>query len=90
MNVNFKLLVAKSRKKAVDFFEAERSFYYQKAKCIFLKESDKCTKFFHLVVKRNSRRNFIASILKEDGMYITSHDQVALEFVNFYTHLREI
>ncbi|XP_022847501.1 uncharacterized protein LOC111370020 [Olea europaea var. sylvestris] len=86
-NVDFQLLVAKLRKKVIGLCEAERSFYYQKTKCIFLKQSDKCTKFFHSVVKMNSRRNFIASILKEDGMYTTSQDQVALEFVNFYTNL---
>ncbi|XP_022846307.1 uncharacterized protein LOC111369055 [Olea europaea var. sylvestris] len=87
MNAHFQLLFAKLRKKAVGLCEAERSFYYQKAKCVFLKHSDKCTKFVHSVVKRNSRRNFIATILKEDGIYTTSQDQVATEFVNFYNCL---
>ncbi|XP_022873326.1 uncharacterized protein LOC111392262 [Olea europaea var. sylvestris] len=87
MNMHFQLLVAKLRKKTVGLCEAERSFYYQKAKYVFLKQSDKCTKFFHSIVKRNSSRNFIDTILKEDGRYTTSQDQVAMEFVNFYTSL---
>ncbi|XP_022857249.1 uncharacterized protein LOC111378309 [Olea europaea var. sylvestris] len=87
MNMHFQLLVAKLRKKTVGLCEAERSFYYQKAKCVFLKQSDKCTMIFHSIVKRNSRRNFMATILKEDGRYTTSQDQVAMEFVNFYTSL---
>ncbi|XP_022870493.1 uncharacterized protein LOC111389759 [Olea europaea var. sylvestris] len=86
-NADFQILVANLRKKTVTLCEAERSFYYQKAKCIFLKDSDKCTKFFHSLVKRNSKRNFIATVLKEDGMYTTSQDEVASEFVKFYTSL---
>ncbi|XP_022889220.1 uncharacterized protein LOC111404680 [Olea europaea var. sylvestris] len=39
------------------------------------------------VVKRNSMRNFIATILKEDETYTTSQDQVATEFVKFYNTL---
>lgn len=87
MNENFQHMVAKLRKIVVGLCEAERSFYYQKAKCIFLKQSDTCTKFFHSVVKRNSRRNFIAAILKKDGTYTTSQDQIATEFVKFYNTL---
>lgn len=87
MNMHFQLLVGKLRKKTVGLCEAERSFYYQKAKCIFLKESDKRTKFFHSIVKRNSRKNFITNILKEDGRYTTSQHQVAMEFINFHTSL---
>ncbi|XP_022871917.1 uncharacterized protein LOC111391015 [Olea europaea var. sylvestris] len=86
-NADFQVLVAKLRKKTVTLCEAEHSFYYQKAKCVFLKESDKCTKFFHSLVKRSSKRNFIATVFKEDGMYTTSQDEVAREFVNFYTSL---
>ncbi|XP_022853935.1 uncharacterized protein LOC111375367, partial [Olea europaea var. sylvestris] len=76
MNENFQFMVAKLRKKALGLCEAEHCFYYHKAKRIFLKQSDKYTKFFHSVVKRNSMRNFIATILKEDGIYTTSQDQI--------------
>ncbi|KAL0347780.1 UNVERIFIED_CONTAM: hypothetical protein Scaly_1794000 [Sesamum calycinum] len=44
------------RKKAVFLAEAERHFYYQKAKLHFLKMGDRNTKFFHDIVKRNAAK----------------------------------
>ncbi|KAL8499421.1 hypothetical protein ACS0TY_022406 [Phlomoides rotata] len=67
--------------------EAERSFLSQKAKCHFLVNSDKNTKFFHSIVKRNRGRNHISSILDRDGAPTTSSEQVANEFERFYTDL---
>ncbi|XP_022891948.1 uncharacterized protein LOC111406808 [Olea europaea var. sylvestris] len=85
-NVHLQCEVATLRKDAMNLGEAERSFYYQKAMCAYLKNSDKCTKFFHLVVKRNNKKNYIATILKRDGTY-TSHKEVVDEFTYFYSDL---
>ncbi|KAL0322497.1 UNVERIFIED_CONTAM: hypothetical protein Sangu_1869000 [Sesamum angustifolium] len=60
------------RKKATFLAEAERHFYYQKAKIHFLKQGDRNTKFFHDMVKRNAARNSILAITKADGSIITS------------------
>ncbi|XP_052197218.1 uncharacterized protein LOC127804399 [Diospyros lotus] len=46
-----------------------------------------CTKFFHAIVKRNSKRNFIAAISRADGSLTTSLDEVAGEFIRFYEGL---
>ncbi|XP_022845369.1 uncharacterized protein LOC111368375 [Olea europaea var. sylvestris] len=43
--------------------------------------------FFHSIVKRNTRRNFIEKVLKEDGSYTENQHQVAEEFIQFYTQL---
>lgn len=56
-------------------------------KCDYPKLSDKNTKFFHDIVKRNARRNFISMVFKADGMVTTSIDQVAEEFTCFYKTL---
>ncbi|KAK6120216.1 hypothetical protein DH2020_046122 [Rehmannia glutinosa] len=44
--------------------KAERSFLAQKAKCDFLNNSDRNTKFFHNIVKRNSLRKQMNSSRK--------------------------
>ncbi|KAL0423656.1 UNVERIFIED_CONTAM: putative mitochondrial protein [Sesamum radiatum] len=75
------------RKKATFLAEAERHFYYQKAKIHFLKQGDRNTKFFHDMVKWNAARNSILAITKADGSIITSVLDIAQEFVDFYTSL---
>ncbi|KAL0350199.1 UNVERIFIED_CONTAM: hypothetical protein Sradi_4169100 [Sesamum radiatum] len=63
--------VGELRKKAVFLAEAERHFYYQKAKLHFLKMGDRNTKFFHDMVKRNATKSSIMAITKTDGSTIT-------------------
>ncbi|KAK6125166.1 hypothetical protein DH2020_041087 [Rehmannia glutinosa] len=75
------------RKSSLFLSKAEKLFYQQKAKCNYLIQSDKCTRFFHSIVKRNAKKNFIASIVREDGNPTVSQDQVALEFIEFYKQL---
>lgn len=67
--------------------EAGRSFYYEQAKCVHSKNSDKCTKFFHSLVKRNAKRNYIPAVIKRDGCYSTSQEEVSAEFIHFYNDL---
>ena len=64
--------MATLRNEALFFREAERHLFYQHVKCAFLKGSDKCTKFFHDLVKMNSKRNFIPGLYKEDGSVTNS------------------
>jgi len=76
--------ITEMRKRSLFLQEAERLFYRQKAKGVHLLNSDKSTRFFHLMAKRNAKRNFIAAICREDGSLTTSQDQVAEEFIGFY------
>ncbi|KAL2223816.1 UNVERIFIED_CONTAM: hypothetical protein Sindi_3085000 [Sesamum indicum] len=75
------------RKKAVFLAEAERHFFYQKAKIHHLKEGDRNTKFFHDMVKRNVSRNSIGAITRADGTVITAAEDIVQEFVDYYTSL---
>ena len=68
-------------RKSVNFLKAERQFLEQQAKCNSIKNSDGCSKFFHTLVKRNSKRNFIAAVTREDGSFTSSQQQVADEFL---------
>lgn len=48
-------------------YDAKRMFYQQRAKSTYLRSSDRCTQFFHDVVKRNNKRNAIVTITKSSG-----------------------
>lgn len=64
--------------------KAERSFYYQKAKCSYIREGDRSIKFFHNLYKRNNKRNYVASLLRSDESRMTTTVEVPDEFVAFY------
>ncbi|XP_022862530.1 uncharacterized protein LOC111382721 [Olea europaea var. sylvestris] len=87
INLQLKSEVARLRKEATMLCEAERNFYYQQSKCVHLKNSDKCTKYFHSLVKRNAKRNEIPAVIKRDGNYSTSQEEAATEFTHFYSEL---
>ncbi|KAK4422000.1 hypothetical protein Salat_2150700 [Sesamum alatum] len=86
-NAAIRGLMGDLRKKAVFLAEAERQFYYQKAKIHFLKMGDRNTKFFHDMVKRNAARSSILAITKSDGTVVTSAAEIGQEFIAYYTSL---
>ncbi|XP_052198247.1 uncharacterized protein LOC127805524 [Diospyros lotus] len=59
----------------------------EQAKCSYINFSDRSSKFFHDIVKRNSRKNYIAAVIKEDGEVTKSNDELAGEFLRFYQDL---
>ncbi|XP_011083347.1 uncharacterized protein LOC105165891 [Sesamum indicum] len=75
------------RKKADFLAEAERHFFYQKAKIHHLKEGDRNTKFFHNMVMRNVARNSIGAVIRADETVITTAEDISQEFVDYYTSL---
>ena len=75
------------KKEAIFLADAERHFYGQLAKCSYLKWSNRNTKFFHAMLKRKAKRNYIAFVIKRDGSSSFSKQQVPEEFVTFYQDL---
>ncbi|KAK6142914.1 hypothetical protein DH2020_023262 [Rehmannia glutinosa] len=67
--------------------KAERSFLFQKAKCDYLNNSDRNTKFFHSIVKRNPLRKHMNSVILENGSKTSSFDDLSKAFVNYFKNL---
>lgn len=76
-----------SQGKAAFLIDAKRKFLAQKSKCEFLLQGDKNTRLFHSLIKRNAKRNFIASLMKEDGTFTTSNNEMQKELLCFYENL---
>lgn len=64
--------------------EAESLFLAQKAKCKFLKKGDKCTKIFHYLIKRNTKRNVIVAIKNRNGDITSNGDEIVEEFIDHF------
>jgi hypothetical protein len=64
----------------------EKICWRQKSKVRWLKEGDKCTKFFHQVANANRRNNSIES-LSVNGSSTSDPDVISYHTVNFYESL---
>ncbi|CAH9101719.1 unnamed protein product [Cuscuta europaea] len=79
--------VALAKKSALYLKKVEEDFFRKKAKANHLFQSDRGTKYFHSIVRKNVVKNSIMSIKLANGYPTTSLDQVGCEFVSFYTDL---
>ncbi|KAL3646608.1 hypothetical protein CASFOL_009575 [Castilleja foliolosa] len=86
-NAALKNKVKCSRVNAQFLEKAAFDFFSQKAKCTYINQGDRGTKFFHAMVKRNANRRHISAITLEDGSITTSSQQVADEFVGHFKNL---
>ncbi|VFQ97173.1 unnamed protein product [Cuscuta campestris] len=76
---------ASVRKKAAFYCEAERSFYLQKVKCKFINEGDKCSKFFHSLMKKQTALNSIPFVITSQGTTTTSLEPIVDEFIGHFS-----
>lgn len=86
-DVNLKMEFRKFPVRAVFLIDAERKFFAQKTKCEFFLQGDKNTRLFHSLVKRNAKRNYIASLAEDDGTSTTSIEEMQGELLKFYGNL---
>ena len=66
--------------------DAEASFLSQLAKAKFTLNSDRCSKYFHALMRANARRGHVASITKADGDTSSSLEEVANELQRVVWH----
>ncbi|VFQ88803.1 unnamed protein product [Cuscuta campestris] len=81
---NDDILLARSemlRKKASFLNDAERSFYQQKVKTDLIIEGDKCTKYFHALMRKQHALNSIPFITTEQGGMTTSVEEISEQFI---------
>jgi hypothetical protein len=64
----------------------EEVSWRQKSRVLWLKEGDKCTKFFHSIANSNKRYNSIDSLLI-DGRSSSNQAKINVHIVKFYQKL---
>jgi len=53
----------------------------------YLLQADKCSKFFHALIKRNRHHHFIAAIRLDNGQLTSSQPEIAQAFVSHFKEL---
>ncbi|GAA0183546.1 hypothetical protein LIER_31085 [Lithospermum erythrorhizon] len=86
-NENLKHQCQVLREKASFFMNAERNFINKKSRCKYLVEGDRCTKYFHSLIKRDNVRSSISHLVKEDGSLTSSPTEVSTLLLDFYKEL---
>ncbi|KAL5169644.1 Transposon TX1 uncharacterized protein [Glycine soja] len=81
------LAEAEYNRQTIMLRKAESMKFAQLIKNRYLLQADKCSKFFHALIKRNRHSRFIAAIRLEDGHNTSSQDEIALAFVNHFRNL---
>ncbi|XP_073138164.1 uncharacterized protein [Henckelia pumila] len=79
-----------TRKKAEKLLEAESLFLAQKLRGDYIRQGDRCTKFFYDIIRRNQARNSITCIRNCDGVVVEDPNLIANVFVQHFSNLLEI
>jgi hypothetical protein len=64
--------------------ESKRVYWRQRNTIRWIKLGDENTEFFHSIATIAHKRNFIVSLINQDGDIITDHDQKASMLWNAY------
>ncbi|XP_039071287.1 uncharacterized protein LOC120218420 [Hibiscus syriacus] len=72
------------QKELITLEEAEHLFLKQKAKVNWIKEGDRCTKFFHSAIANKHKRETIRVLINEQGQKLESFDDLAYEILDFF------
>ncbi|KAH1241661.1 putative ribonuclease H protein [Glycine max] len=80
-------LANRTRGQTIMLRKTESMKFAQLIKNKYLLQADKCSKFFHVLIKRNRHSRFIAAIRLKDGHNTSSQDEIDLAFVNHFRNL---
>lgn len=67
--------------------KAESMKVAQLIKNRYLLQADRCSKFFHALIKRNRHHHFIAAIRLDNGQLTSSQPEIAQAFVSHFKEL---
>ncbi|GER30020.1 RNA-directed DNA polymerase (reversetranscriptase)-related family protein [Striga asiatica] len=76
-----------NRRKLHQAYAEEERFWAQKARCLWLKEGDRNTKYFQACVKQRRRTNSIEGLLKRDGSRCQNSAEILEEVQSYFSKL---
>ncbi|XP_020254858.1 uncharacterized protein LOC109831820 [Asparagus officinalis] len=84
------MLISKEKECLIKYtrlIDCETSFYKQKANIRWDLYGDKCSQFFHSIMKAKRHHNRVLSLHTENGERITDMADIATEFTEYYKRL---
>ncbi|XP_020254186.1 uncharacterized protein LOC109831264 [Asparagus officinalis] len=91
INRKFFYNISEQEKKCISKFntlkDCELSFFKQKARIAWSVQGDRCTEFFHSMIKANRHHNRIMLLYNNLGQRLTEGDDIANEFITHFKSL---
>ena len=70
-----------------DLWHQEELYWLQRSRIRWLKEGDRNSKFFHISTIQRRKRNLIAKIQNDSGVWLTLEEAIRKEATKFFTKL---
>ena len=70
-----------------DLLDDEEIYWGQRAKALWLKESDKNTKFFHAQASERRKQNAITGIWDSQGRWCNEQDSIAQVAIDYFENI---
>ncbi|XP_020266679.1 uncharacterized protein LOC109842189 [Asparagus officinalis] len=70
-----------------NLLDCELSFYQQKARILWSVQGDRCTSYFHSVIKSKRDQNRILMLYNSAGEKLSDEEKITSEFITFYKNL---
>ncbi|XP_020262517.1 uncharacterized protein LOC109838490 [Asparagus officinalis] len=83
-------LIDQERKCTVSYnklLDCEISFYQQKSRILWSLQGDRCTSYFHSVIKSKRHQNRVMVLYNNAGEKLTDGEEIIFELISFYKSL---
>ena len=78
------IVIESSRNELDDLRRKEVVLWRQRSKCLWLKDGDRNTKFFHVMASNRKRNNMIMRIQDENDTWFDKEEDTANVFLNYF------
>ena len=81
------LALEEGRKKLEELTQKEEILWRQRSKCLWLKEGDRNTTYFHAMASARRRNNRVQGIMAEDSSWKEKEAEVTKVFLNYFSSI---
>ena len=81
--------IAEALKELSSALKAEKMFWRQKSRVLWLREGDKNSKYFHALVKQRRARNRITQLLDENGNVVEDEEGLVAIATSYFRQIFE-
>ena len=67
-----------------ELVDKEEVLWRQRSKCLWLKEGDRNTKFFHTMASNRRKNNLVVRIMDDNGEWKTKEENITKVFLDYF------